>query len=157
MTAAGLLALVCLLSVLMPAARVAALSPPLEPEDVAATAPIALVGAVDDVSAARRGDGTIYTTVRIDVREVVKEPAPGTVGGTVEVEVFGGTVGDESMGMEDTPVFVEGEEVIVLLEGSASPFRVAAGFQGKFEVKDDRVFGAGRSFGAKADFLQRIQ
>lgn len=136
--------------------RVPAVGPRIEPKALAAIAPIAVAGFVTSLSPSL-GPAGITTTITIDVTEVVKESPPGTIGSTVQVEVFGGTVGNISMSVEDSPVFVVGEEVIVLLEGSSSPFTVVGGAQGKFEVKAGQVFGAGQSLGAKDAFIQSIR
>lgn len=82
-------------------------------------------------------DGVIVTQMNFTVLEVLGgDPGPGS---QITVEVLGGTVGDETLTIDQNSQFVEGEEVVLFLcrDNSISPFVVLDLSAGKFEVAVD--------------------
>lgn len=79
--------------------------------------------------------GRAYTLVTIAVERTVKGPASAQV----IVRVAGGTVGEYTQTVEDTPAFAAGERVLLFLDGADGLPGVVGGIQGKFTV--DRATG----------------
>jgi len=80
----------------------------------------------------------IYTSVTVSVGSYLKG---GNAARDVTIEVPGGTVGEISLWVSDTPVFEEGQEVILFLREEY--FQIVGWFQGKFTVVDDVVVEKG--------------
>ncbi len=80
----------------------------------------------------------IYTTVNVSVESYLKG---GSATRDVTIEVPGGTVGDITLWVSDTPVFEEGQEVILFLREEY--FQIVGWFQGKFTIVDDMVVEKG--------------
>lgn len=62
----------------------------------------------------------------------------------IDVQVLGGTVGNETMVAEDSPTFEQGEQAIIFLnemDASINAFTVYAGAQGKFTIQADGSVG----------------
>ena len=115
-----------------------------------------VVGTVVSTSSHWNAERTgIYTEVVISVEDSLKGPAGKN---TITVIVEGGTVGDITQWVSDTPVFEAGERIVLFLEElntaglaqmgmGAMPQRLAAEhpstiygrFQGKLAVRDQKV------------------
>ena len=75
----------------------------------------------------------IYTMVTLAVSSKVK----GTLAGqTLTIELPGGTVGDLTEAVSDTPMIGKGEEAVLFLKNGA----LVGGFQGKLSVFDGKVY-----------------
>lgn len=82
-------------------------------------------------------DGVIVTQLNFTVLEVLGgDPGPGS---QITVEILGGSVGDETLTIDQNSRFVEGEQVVLFLcrDNSVSPFVVLDLSAGKFEVAVD--------------------
>jgi len=65
-------------------------------------------------------------------------PLKGTVETTpLMLKILGGTVGDITQEVSDTPRFSAGEDVCLFLEGN--PLQVVGGFQGRLSIRDGKV------------------
>ncbi|WMW21922.1 hypothetical protein RE476_11180 [Methanolobus mangrovi] len=121
-------------------------------EDLTSRSDVVLIGKVKEILPARWNtpdgerpdkpveeldigiDDMIYTDIVIQVEQYLKNSS-GTGEFTVRVE--GGTVGNDSIWVEDNPSFEPGEKVLLYLRGDISPFSVTGGFQGKFTITED--------------------
>jgi hypothetical protein len=94
---------------------------------------------------------TIFTYVTVAANQWLK----GTGTKVVTIRIPGGEVGDIGLWVEDTPVFFEGQDVIVFLEpcDGEAVMRVKGMFQGKFTVENGRVMEAGLPVG---DFVRMV-
>jgi hypothetical protein len=76
----------------------------------------------------------MYTDITIHVNEYLKNPLSSE---EVTVRVPGGTIGNETIWIEDAPSFEQNETVLLYLRGESSPFDVTGMSQGKFTVTDN--------------------
>ncbi len=107
--------------------------------DLTSKASTILQGKVSKVKSHWDKDQTmIYTSVSISVGSYLKGE---TEAREVTIEVPGGTVGDITLWVSDTPIFEEGQEVILFLREEY--FQIVGWFQGKFTVVDDMVVEKG--------------
>lgn len=126
-------ALACLLAPLAVATVVVA----MDIEDMAAVAPVVVVGEVNQVETGWNPDKTkIYTRVWITPDEVLKGPRKL---GTVKLKLLGGRVGDVVARMAGAPRFESGERVLVFLEPRKDQdgFLTVGMYQGKYKVFRD--------------------
>jgi hypothetical protein len=86
-----------------------------------------------------------HTAIYTDVTLVVERVLVGTPAVVVTLRVAGGVVGNMGMRTSNDAVFREGEQVIVFLDTTASPYSVVGLQQGKFTVQDNMVTGAGET------------
>lgn len=113
-----------------------------------------VIGKVKETLPSKYGDKTskdtdfgpshvIYTDIIISVDKYLKNPLSTN---EVRVRVAGGTIGDDSLTMEDEPTFKTGENVLLYLTKDTSPatqdigpdhFVVTGLLQGKFTLTDD--------------------
>ena len=108
-------------------------------EELISKASIILRGTVSKVESHWNESQTmIYTSVTVSVESYFKG---GTVAKVVTIEVPGGTVGETTLWVSDTPSFEEGQEVILFLREEYFP--IVGWFQGKYTVVDDRVVEKG--------------
>ena len=110
-------------------------------EDLTNSSDVILHGTVAETSAAWNADQTaIYTTVRLTTQEWIKSSRPGL---SFEFQIPGGTVGEIGMAASHTPVFKEGDEVILFVTnlGSADSERlvVRGGEQGSYQIESGVV------------------
>jgi len=108
-------------------------------EELINEATLIIRGRVIDTNARWNADHTlIYTYVTIRRTEYIK----GTPrAGDLVIEVPGGTVGEITLWVSDTPTFEEGQEVILFLREEY--FQVVGWFQGKYTIVDDVVVEKG--------------
>ena len=104
--------------------------------DLARKADTIVLGTVIRQDSAWNGD---HTAISTDVTLAVERMLVGTPAEVVILRVAGGVVGNVGMRTSNDPVFVEGEQVIVFLDTTASPPSVVGLQQGKFTVKDNMV------------------
>jgi len=122
--------LACLLAPLAVATVLVA----MDIEDMAAVAPVVVVGEVNRVEADWNPQKTkIYTQVLITPEEVLKGPRQL---GTVKLKLLGGRVGDVVADMIGAPRFEEGERVLVFLEPrkDGDGYLTLGMYQGKYKV-----------------------
>ena len=86
-------------------------------------------------------DGKIFTYVTLSAREYIK----GAKKGEIIIKVSGGTVGEISCYVTDTPTFEKGEEVLTFLREKDNYFDVVGCYQGKYAIEDNKVLGTGLS------------
>ena len=72
------------------------------------------------------------------------------------LRVTGGMVGGMGMRTSNDATFREGERVIVFLNTSAVPSTMVGMQQGKFEVKDNMVTGAGATW-SLVEFIAAVR
>jgi hypothetical protein len=111
--------------------------------DLARKADTIVLGTVTQQESAWDAQHTaIYTDVTLAVERVLTGPS----GEVVTLRVAGGMVGGIGMRTSTDATFREGERVIVFLDTSAVPSTMVGMQQGKFEVKDNMVTGAGATW-----------
>jgi hypothetical protein len=86
-------------------------------------------------------DGKIFTYVTIATDDYTK----GAKEGDITIRIPGGTVGNISCWVSDTPTFKIDEEILVFLRTEASYFDVVGWYQGKYTITDNEVVGTGLS------------
>lgn len=95
-------------------------------------------GKVTGVSSQWTGEGAqryivSYVTFRVE------ESLKGNPGQTYTIRMFGGTVGDESMGASDAPVFVSGDKDIVFVQNNGTQFIPLVGIMhGRYHIQRDQ-------------------
>ena len=97
-------------------------------------------GTVADVASQWTGEGSqrhIVTFVTVKIDEQIK----GDAGATYTIRMLGGTVGDQTMEVTDSPKFVRGDRDILFVENNGRQFVPLVGIMhGRFHVQhDDRT------------------
>ena len=87
----------------------------------------------------------IYTDVELLIERKIKGDLPTDL---IHLEVVGGTVGDVTEYVSDSPVFRAPEQVMLFLEGQ--PLRPVGGSVGKIPILDGHVFWGGRKLSLEA-------
>jgi hypothetical protein len=82
-------------------------------------------------------DKIILTEVTVKTEEYLK----GYEGDVVKFTIHGGTVGDVTMTMSESPNFKVGEKVLLFLK--ATDCRLAGWYQGKYIIEGDMAYPAG--------------
>ncbi len=99
-------------------------------------------GTVTDVRSQWIGEGGqrhIVTFVTFKVNEGIK----GDAGADYTIRMLGGTVGDQTMEVTDTPRFKAGDRDILFVENNGRQFVPLVGIMnGRFRVEQDRATGA---------------
>jgi hypothetical protein len=99
-------------------------------------------GTVTDVSSHWVGEGgqrhiVSYVTVQVD------EALKGGAGTTYTLRMLGGTVGDTTMGVSDSPTFKVGERNILFVENNGTQFIPLVGIMyGRYRVQQDAARGS---------------
>lgn len=81
----------------------------------------------------------IYTNVEFLIERTIKGGVPTN---PITIEVVGGTVGDITERVSHSPVFTEGEHVLLFLKGQS--LRSMGDFTGKLPIINDHVFWNGK-------------
>jgi hypothetical protein len=101
-------------------------------------------GTVTDVQSQWAGEGGqrhIVTFVTFKVNDVIK----GEPGQSYTLRMLGGTIGDTTMEVTDTPKFKQGDRDIVFVENNGRQFVPLVGIMhGRFRVQKDEQSGADR-------------
>ena len=110
-------------------------------EQLVQQAELIFQGTVTDVKSVWEGQGAqrhIDTYVTFQVGDSVK----GNAGSTYTIRMLGGTVGDETMLVTDTPKFSVGDREILFVEHNLDQFVPLVGIShGRFHVQSDRETG----------------
>ena len=123
----------------------------LTPDQIVKESQGVVLGLVENVevikaaSQLRLGEEDILTKATVKVEKFLKTPGnlPNSTS-IIEVEVIGGTIGNETMVGEDFPTLEKGERVIVFLgpkDTNTDAFTVYAGVQGKFSIQPNDEVG----------------
>ena len=98
-------------------------------------------GSVADVRSAWVGEGAqrhIVSYVTFNVEDTLK----GNAGATYTMQLLGGTVGDETMEVTDSPKFEVGDRNILFVEHNGSQFIPLVGIMhGQFRLQHDQASG----------------
>ncbi len=131
---------VCAL-VLVAAARATTVIPPTF-DELVAQAELIFQGTVTDVQSQWVGEGgqrhiVSYVTVQVE------DPIKGNPGKSYTIRMVGGTVGDETMEVSDSPKFKKGDRDILFVEHNGTQFIPLVGIMhGRFRVEKDSTTGA---------------
>lgn len=110
-------------------------------DELVGRAELIFEGTVKDVRAQWVGEGSqrhIMTYVTFDVAENVKGQAPQTY----TLQMLGGTVGDMTMEVTDTPKFAPGDRDILFVENNGRQFVPLVGIMhGRFHIARDAQTG----------------
>jgi len=108
----------------------------LSDEALTARAQTIIIGTVQSTNSYWNEDRTaIMTDIAVKIDESLKGMEAGTI---ITIQVQGGIVDDIAMRVSDTPVFEEGEEVLLFLnekDGTPGIQRLAARAQGKYSIQ----------------------
>jgi hypothetical protein len=103
-------------------------------DELVAQAQVIFEGTVTDVQSQWVGEGgqrhiVSYVTMKVE------DPIKGEPGATYTLRMLGGTVGDQTMRVTDSPVFKVGDRDIVFVENNGSQFVPLVGIMhGRFRV-----------------------
>ena len=103
---------------------------------LAAEAQIIMTGKVTAIQSGWE-DKKIYTYVTVSKEELFK----GAGDEKVIIKVPGGTVGEITCRVSDTPVFQKGEEILAFLKASGKYYELVGARQGKYTVQKDKIVG----------------
>lgn len=110
-------------------------------EQLVQQAELIFQGTVTDVHSVWEGEGAqrhINSYVTFQVQDSVK----GTAGASYTIRMLGGTVGDETMEVTDTPKFKVGDRDILFVEHNNEQFVPLVGINnGRFHVQRDEQTG----------------
>ena len=110
-------------------------------EQLVQQAELIFQGTVTDVRSVWEGEGAqrhINTYVTFQIGENMK----GNAGSSYTIRILGGTVGDETMEVTDTPKFKMGDRDILLVEHNNDQFVPLVGINnGRFHVQRDEQTG----------------
>ncbi len=111
-------------------------------DELVAQAELIFQGTVTDVKSQWIGEGGqrhIVTYVTLKVEDSIK----GAPGATYTVRMLGGTVGDETMKVSDSPEFKVGDRDILFVEHNGTQFIPLVGIMhGRFRVERDNATGS---------------
>lgn len=107
---------------------------PMDPDDLAASSEVVVLGTVDHIRQAELASGRIVTVITIDLEEVWKGNPPSPL----EIVEPGGIVGDRGEIVYGTPSYELGEPVLVFAARTALGWRTNHMLQGKFRVRDNQ-------------------
>ena len=87
----------------------------------------------------RPGKEDIFTNVSLEIKEYLYNPK-NLSDSKIMVRVLGGTVGDTTMNVSESPIFTKGERVIVFLKQNPDrTFSVVGWVQGKYTIDNGTV------------------
>jgi hypothetical protein len=108
-------------------------------DELVAQAEIIFQGKVTDVRSQWVGEGAlrhIASYVTFSVGDALK----GNPGQSYTLNMFGGTVGNDTMGISDAPTFKVGDEDILFVENNGSQLIPLVGIMhGRFQVRHDQT------------------
>jgi hypothetical protein len=117
----------------------------LSPEEITKQSDEIIVGTVKSLQTVkapsnfRAGEEDIVTNAVISVEKYLFNPKDLS-SSEITVQTVGGTIGDQTMIMEDSPTFKEGQRVVVFLrQGKNNTFIVFGGPQGKYTVNNGNM------------------
>jgi hypothetical protein len=106
-------------------------------DDLISRAQVIFQGVVTDVRSQWAGEGaqrSIVSYVTFKVEDAVK----GNPGGSYTIRMLGGTVGDQTMEVTDTPKFKVGNRDVLFVENNGSQFVPLVGIMhGRFRIQHD--------------------
>jgi hypothetical protein len=112
----------------------------LSEQELVDDAEIICFGQVVDVKCEWNFEHTqIYTKINISIEDMIK----GSINNeSIELVVLGGTVGDTTLWIVDSPNYVKQQEVLMFLTKRYSPIYQVVGFnQGKMTIETDKSSG----------------
>lgn len=133
--------LVLALCTLISVARATTVIPPSF-DELVAQAELIFQGTVTGVQSQWVGEGgqrhiVSYVTVQVE------DPIKGNPGKTYTMQMLGGTVGDETMEVSDSPKFKAGDRDILFVEHNGTQFIPLVGIMhGRFRLEKDSATGA---------------
>ncbi len=121
-------------------------------DDLVNLADYIAAGAITSIESKWNEDNTqIYTFNKFEVSKYLK----GCDDDELIIKVPGGRVGSEEQWVEDTPIFKEGEEVVLFLERKDDgTFDVVGGFQGVYRARTEGLIENGLSL---PEVIERIK
>jgi hypothetical protein len=118
------------------AARATTVIPPTF-DELVAQAEVIFQGNVTDVRSQWVGEGAqrhIVSYVTFNVADAVK----GSPGESYTIRMFGGTVGEDTMGISDAPTFKVGDEDVLFVENNGTQLVPLVGMMhGRFQVQQN--------------------
>jgi len=143
-----------LLILLTVAPVVSALMQKISVEDLTGEADVIVIGDIKEVESRWNFWRTeVHTYSTVSVEKYIK----GTGSETLTIITEGGTAGDLSVWVEDTPVFTKNEKVLVFLKKAGREFSVAGLVQGKYIIENEEVRDINGDKVSLKDFLRRVE
>jgi hypothetical protein len=125
-------------------------------EQLVQQAELIFQGTVTDVKSVWEGEGAqrhIDTYVTFQVADSVK----GDAGSSYTIRMLGGTVGDETMEVTDTPKFSVGDREILFVEHNFDQFVPLVGIShGRFHVQSDQETGRDIVVNAEGELVRDL-
>lgn len=123
-------------------------------EDLTGEADVIIIGNIKEVDSRWNLWRTeVHTYSTVSVEKYIK----GTGSETLTIITEGGTAGDLSVWVEDTPVFTKNEKVLVFLKKDGHDYSVAGWVQGKYIVENEEVLDRSGEKVSLKDFLHRVE
>ena len=111
-------------------------------DELVSQAEVIFQGTVTDVRSEWTGEGgnrhiVSYVTFKVD------DPIKGDAGASYTIRMLGGTVGDQTMEVSDSPKFVTGDRDILFVENNGRQFIPLVGIMhGRFHIRHNDQTGA---------------
>jgi hypothetical protein len=138
------------------AARATTVIPPTF-DELVAQAELIFDGTVTDVKSQWIGEGAQRHIVSF-VTVQVQDPIKGTPGESYTLRMLGGTVGEETMEVSDSPKFRVGDRDILFVENNGKQFIPLVGIMhGRFHVERDNATGADMVLTDNGSALSNVQ
>lgn len=113
-------------------------------DELVARAEVIFQGTVTNVRSQWTGEGAQRHIVSY-ITFNVEDPIKGEAGATYTLQVLGGTVGDTTMEVTDSPTFKPGDRDILFVEHNGTQFIPLVGIMhGRFRVQKDQQTGTER-------------
>lgn len=120
------------------------------PEEMVKQSDLIVIGTVSDLKAAKapsvlqEGEEDIVTNINISVEKYLSNPNNLSLSELV-VQIVGGTINKETMVVEDSPSFDEGQRVVVFLQKKDdNTFTVYGWSQGKYTISNGNIADNGK-------------
>jgi hypothetical protein len=123
---------------------------PISLEELTDGADFILIGAVTNIQSLMVGED-IVTDMTVLVEQNIKDNIGA---GAITVRKKGGTVGDDTLGVEDEARFARSQRVLLFLKMSGGVFEVFGRSLGKFTLENNQVLENGIS---ETDFIDQIK
>src|SRR4051812_5736354 len=96
---------------------------------------------VTDVRCEWAGEGA-QRRIESVVTFQIEDPIKGTPGASYSLRMLGGTIGEESMGVAEAPIFKKGDRDILFVENNGTQFIPLVGIMyGRYRVESDIIGG----------------
>ncbi len=125
-------------------------------DELVSQAEVIIQGTVTDVKSQWTGEGAqrhIVSYVTVKVEETIK----GKAGDSYTLQMLGGTVGEDTLEVSDSPKFAVGDRDILFVVDNGKQFVPLVGIMhGRFHVKQDKQTGADMILADNGDAITNL-